>query len=78
MQKRNAVEGIKIGNENRYRCYEFETEISSRMCGIIYARSEEEAREAVLHGKKDEIIETFDVKVENIVQLSEVKEDFSK
>ncbi len=78
MQKRKAVEGIKIGNENRYRCYEFETEISSRMCGIIYARSEEEAREAVLHGKKDEIIETFDVKVENIVQLSEVKEDFSK
>ena len=78
MQKRKAVEGIKIGNENRYRCYEFETEISSRMCGLIYARSEEEAREAVLLGKKDEIIETFDVKVENIVQLSEVKEDFSK
>ncbi len=78
MQKREIVEGTKIGNENRYRCYEFETEVSSRMRGIIYAKSEEEAREEVLHGKKDEVIETFDVKVENIVQLGEVKEDYSK
>lgn len=76
--EKKIIEDIKIGTENRYRCYEFEAEVSSRIRGVIYARNEEEAREEVLHGKKDDVIETFDVKVENIVQLGEVKEDFSK
>lgn len=63
-----------VRDEN-YKCYEFEVEVSSKMKGYIYAKSEDEAKELVLEGKNDDISETYDVKVENIIKIVDIKDE---
>ena len=54
--------------------FEIETEISAKMKIVIYAKNEEEAKEFAEQGKNDDINDVYDIKIENIIEVKEVKE----
>ena len=63
-----------ILESNEYECFEFVTEISAKVRGIVYARSVDEARELVEQGRNDDIDHICDKKVESIVELRKSNE----
>lgn len=59
---------------SEYKCFEFVTEISAKVRGIVYARNIDEARNLVEQGRNDDIDEIYDKKVESIVELRKLKD----
>lgn len=60
--------------EDDIKEFEIETEISAKMKIVIYAKNEEEAKEFAEQGKNDDINDVYDIKIENIIEVKEVKE----
>lgn len=58
--------------ENKNKEYQFEFEASIKGYGYVYAKSEEEAKELIQSGKENEIVETYDMKLENITEIKEI------
>lgn len=57
--------------ENKEKCFAFEFVASEGGFGIVYAKNCEEAMEKIKSNDYDDIIDTFDFKIENIVKIEE-------
>ena len=57
--------------ESIEKCYQFDFNASIRGYGIVYARDEREAREMATTGNYDDIIETYDMEIEEITSIRE-------
>ncbi len=69
-----GAESYPDAPEDDIKEFEIETEISAKMKIVIYAKNEEEAKEFAEQGKNDDINDVYDIKIENIIEVKEVKE----
>ena len=57
--------------ETEYKTYQFNFNASIRGYGVVTAKNEEEARKLIDNEDYDDIIETFDMKIEDITNIKE-------
>ena len=57
--------------DDKYKTYQFDFDASVKGYGIVTARNEEQARELLEQGEYDDIIETFDMEIEEITGIRE-------
>lgn len=57
--------------EDEYKVYQFDFDASIKGYGIVTARNEEQARELLEQREYDDIIETFDMEIEEITGIRE-------
>lgn len=57
--------------ENEEKCFEFKFVASECGFGIVYAKNYEEAIEKIKSNDYDDIIDTFDFQIENIIKIEE-------
>ncbi len=69
-----GAESYPDAPEDDIKEFEIETEMSAKMKIVIYAKNEEEAKEFAEQGKNDDINDVYDIKIENIIEVKEVKE----
>lgn len=58
-------------NESKEKCYIFDFNASLQGYGTVYAESQEKAIEKVLNNEYDEIIDTYDITIEEITKIEE-------
>ena len=54
--------------------YQFEFTASIGGYGVVYANNEEEAKEKVLDGDYEDVIDTWDMEIEEVTKIEEVEE----
>lgn len=57
--------------EDKYKIYQFDFNASIKGYGVVTARDEERARELIEENEYDDIIETFDMEIEEITRIRE-------
>ena len=57
--------------ESKEKCYQFEFNATERGYGYVYAKNATEAEEKIKNGEYDDIIETFDMQIEEITNIKE-------
>ena len=57
--------------EPKEKCYQFDFNATIRGYGVVYAESIEEARARIYNKDYDEIIETYDMEIEEITSIQE-------
>lgn len=53
------------------KCFQFDFKASVRGYGIVYARDKEQAIKLILNKEYDEIVETYDMEIEDITKIEE-------
>lgn len=81
MNKNNEImyietKGLGAGSypeppENDYKTYQFDFNATIKGYGVVDAKSVEHARELIENNDYDEIIETFDMEIEEITNIEE-------
>lgn len=56
------------------KCYKFYFRATIGGYGVVHAINEEEAERSVLSGDYDDIIDTFDMEIEEVTGLEEIDE----
>ena len=57
--------------ETKEKCYQFDFDASIKGYGIVYAKDEREAKEFAESGNYDDIIDTWDMHIEEITSVRE-------
>lgn len=57
--------------EPKIKCYQFDFNATISGYGIIYASSLEEARRLVENGEYDDIVDTYDLEIQEITGIEE-------
>lgn len=55
--------------EEKERCYKFEFEATINGYGVVYAEDGVEALELAINDNYDEIIETYNMKIQDVISL---------
>lgn len=63
--------GMNPVSEEEYKTFQFEFNGSIKGYGVVTARNYEEAKKLIENGDYDDIIETYDEKVEEITKIEE-------
>lgn len=58
-------------SEPKLKCFKFDFKASINGFGIIYAEDIEKAKEGAINGEYDDIIDTYDMKIEEITEIEE-------
>lgn len=57
--------------EEKEKCYQFDFNATIRGYGIVYATNIEQAKELIDSGDYDDIMDTFDMQIEEITDIKE-------
>lgn len=57
--------------EPQEKCYQFDFNASIRGYGVVYAKDEREAKEMAESGNYDDIIDAYDMQIEEITSIRE-------
>lgn len=57
--------------EPKEKCYKFEFNATISGYGYVYAENQEEAKELIDNGEYDDIVDTFDMEIEEITSIEE-------
>ena len=57
--------------EQEEKCYQFDFKASTNGYGIVYAKNEDDAKNLILNNEYEDIIETYDLKIEEITKIEE-------
>lgn len=57
--------------EPEEKCYKFNFNATISGYGIVYAKNKEEAERFVLAGAEDEIIDTYDMQIDEVTSIEE-------
>lgn len=58
-------------DDNKYKTYQFDFNATIKGYGVVNAKNKEQAIELINNNEYDDIIETFDMKIEDITNLKE-------
>lgn len=53
------------------KCFKFEFKASINGYGYVYARDKEQAEEYILNGDYSDIVDTYDMEIEEIIKIEE-------
>ena len=60
--------------EPETKCYQFDFNATISGYGIVYAKNEEKAREYINNKEYDDIIDTWDMEIEEITDIKECED----
>lgn len=71
METSLMVDDYPTPPEPKEKCYKFEFNASISGYGYVTAENEEEAKELINHRDWDDIVDTFDMEIEEITNIEE-------
>ena len=55
--------------ESKLKCYQFEFDATISGYGLVYAENEEQAKELIMRGEHDEIMDTWGMEITDVTDI---------